>query len=232
MNRFALVCVGFLSFFTLIGGLSGAESVGRRIAPTDSEGRLRLGLRDWVTADAPGASPASLWYISEGVIKQTENTIVNNKRALKPDPTLEREGTMFVYQRGAEFKDGEITLDIYSTDDDGIGVAFRWNGPSQFYLWYMDGQRRYRTLAVKDGVSYQALESKRRGFEMRRWYPVRIVLDGPRISVYVDGDLEFVTLDGTHSKGSIALFCWGNAGALFREVKFTPKSVEAGGAKE
>jgi len=198
-----------------------------KIAPTDAQGRLRLGIRDWVTFDAQGASPPSLWYISEGVIKQTENTLVNDKKAMKADPTLEREGTMFVYQRGMEFSDGELSFDVFATDDDGIGVAFRWSGPSKFYLWYMDGQRRYRTLAKKDSIAYQALEANRRGFDMRRWYAVRIVMDGPRIRVFVDGELEFDTVDSAHEKGTVAMFCWGNSGALFRDVMFVAKAQES-----
>lgn len=227
MKRFLRLSLAV--FLTLSGfafHADAAESSLRKLPATNAGGRLRLGLRDWAVNDALGASPASSWYISEGLIKQTENTIVNNKRALKPDPTLEREGTMYVYQPGMEFGDGEISLDVFSTDDDGIGVAFRWTGPSKFNLWYMDGQRHYRTLAVKDEFRYQALESNRRGFETRRWYPVRIVLEGPKITVYVNGNKEFETYDGTHRKGTIALFCWGNSGALFRDLKFVAARKE------
>jgi len=201
----------------------GAERSATQQGATDAAGRLKVGLRDWVSVDAPAASPPSLWYVSEGVVKLTENTLVNNKKALKPDPTLEREGTMFVYQAGAEFADGELTLDLFATDDDGIGVAFRWNAPDKYYLWYMDGQRRYRTLAVRNDASYAALESNRRGFEMRRWYAVRIVMEGPRIAVYVDGVKEFETRDNRHRRGTIALYCWGNSGAMFRDVRFVAK---------
>lgn len=221
MNRFLRVSLTALLIFSgLSVGVDAAESGLRKLPATNAGGRLRLGLRDWVVNDALGASPPSSWYISDGVIKQTENTIVNDKKALKPDPTLEREGTMYVYQPGMDFGDGEISLDIFATDDDGVGVAFRWTGISKYNLWYMDGQRRYRTLAVKNEFTYQALESNRRGFETRRWYPVRIVMEGPRITVHVDGKKEFETYDGTHRKGTIALFCWGNSGALFRDVTF------------
>jgi len=215
---------------TLLGfsvGVEAAESGLRKLPATNAGGKLRLGLRDWAVIDALGASPPSSWYISEGVIKQTENTIVNNKKALKPDPTLEREGTMYVYQPGMDFGDGEISLDIFCTDDDGVGVAFKWNSVSKYNLWYMDGQRHYRTLAVKNEFRYQALESNRRGFQMRRWYPVRIVMEGPRITVFVNGQKEFETYDGTHKKGTIALFCWGNSGALFRDLKFVAAKKEA-----
>lgn len=231
MNRhFLSACVALL----VVSGQPSwaAERSLSRISPTDGQGRLRLGLRDWMTLDARAASPPSLWYISEGVIKQTENTIVNDKKAMKADPTLEREGTMFVYQRGKEFADGELSFDVYATDDDGIGVAFRWSSPSKYYLWYMDAQRRYRTLARKDSIEYRALEANRRGFDMRRWYAVKIVMVGPRIAVYVDGELEFDTVDSTHEKGTVAMFCWGNSGALFREVSFVPKEPEPGAAEK
>jgi len=207
---------------------SAAERTSVRGGADDTEGRLRLGLRDWASVDAPAASPPSLWYVSEGIVKQTENTIVNNKKALKPDPTAEREGTMFVYQAGSSFADGELTFDVYATDDDGIGAAFRWNAPDKYYLWYMDGQRRYRTLAAKEGFTYEALESNRRGFETRRWYAVKIVMEGQRIEVYVDGEREFATLDARHKQGTVALFCWGNSGAMFRDISFVAKSAGPG----
>lgn len=227
MNRFLRLSLAvFLTLSGLAAGVGAAEPGLRKLPATNAGGRLRLGLRDWAAVDALGASPPSSWYISEGLIKQTENTIVNDKKALKPDPTLEREGTMFVYQSGMEFGDGEISLDILSTDDDGMGVAFRWTGTSKYNLWYMDGQRHYRTLAVKDEFRYQVLESNRRGFETRRWYPVRIVLEGAKITVYVNGRKEFETYDGTHRRGTIALFCWGNSGALFRDLKFVAARKE------
>jgi hypothetical protein len=228
MNRFlrlSLTVILTLTGFSV--GVEAAESGLRKLPATNAGGHLRLGLRDWAVSDGLGASPPSSWYISEGVIKQTENTIVNNKKALKPDPTLEREGTMFVYQPGMEFGDGEISLDIFCTDDDGVGVAFKWTGVSKYNLWYMDGQRHYRTLAVKNEFSYEALESNRRGVEMRRWYPVRIVMEGPKITVFVNGQKEFETYDGTHKKGTIALFCWGNSGTLFRDLKFVAAKKKA-----
>jgi len=56
---------------------------------------------------------------------------------------------------------------------------------------------------------------------------VRLVLAGPKISVYVDGEKDFEVVDGTLHAGTVALYSWGSTGAKFRYVKWQPATCVA-----
>jgi hypothetical protein len=83
----------------------------------------------------------------------------------------------------------------------------------------MDGAG-WHTLACKDRDNYRVLASNRKGYETDRWYQLKIVLEGPKISVYVDGEKDLEATDTTFDTGTFALYAWGSAGAKFRNVKW------------
>ena len=82
----------------------------------------------------------------------------------------------------------------------------------------MDRERGFRALVRKDGDSYRVLDSNEKDYRTFHWYELRVVLDGPRMKVYVDGDLELETTDATFDGGTLALYAWGNKGARFRNI--------------
>ncbi len=49
---------------------------------------------------------------------------------------------------------------------------------------------------------------------------MRIVLRGPKIAVYLDGEKNLEATDETFGKGTFALYAWGCAGARFRAVRW------------
>jgi hypothetical protein len=58
------------------------------------------------------------------------------------------------------------------------------------------------------------------GYEPNRWYELRVVLEGPRITVYVDGEKNLEATDDAFARGKFALYSWGCAGAKFRGVRW------------
>ncbi|MGD8240167.1 MAG: DUF1080 domain-containing protein, partial [Armatimonadota bacterium] len=58
------------------------------------------------------------------------------------------------------------------------------------------------------------------GYQANRWYSLRIVLAGPRITVYLDGEKDLEATDDTLGKGTFALYSWGSTGAKFRSVRW------------
>lgn len=177
----------------------------------------------WRVEDAAGANPPSAWSIEGGTIEQTSNVMVGGKRVMEDDPSVERPGSVFVFKDAGLFSDGELSFEMNSTDDDGVGVALRYQGPDRYYLWNTHNQRPFRALAVKQGSRYEVLAANKRSFERRKWLQIRIVFNGSKITGYVDGEKDFEIDDPTYDSGTIGFYSWGNSGVQFRNIKFEKK---------
>ena len=75
-------------------------------------------------------------------------------------------------------------------------------------------------FAIKDGDSYRVLARNAKPYGRNRWHKLRVVLKGPAITVYLDGEKDLEATDATFSKGTFALYAWGCAGAKFRNVRW------------
>ena len=188
-------------------------SVDPSVVPLDDAG--------WSVVDSPGGNPAvSDWQRTGDYITERSNLFVGVAGNLDPD--VDRPGSYRVFEPSASWSDGELSLEIASSDDDGLGVAFRFNGPEHYYVWSMDRQRSFHILGKKQGDAYETLAKNTATYEKNRWYEVRVVLRGPKVTVYVDGVKDLEAVDTTFAEGAIALYSWGCAGAKFRNVRWTP----------
>lgn len=174
---------------------------------------------DWKVYDGPGGNPpASVWRIEKGVASERSN--IYQGSAGNPDPAMERPGTFRIYQEGYDLTDGELTLEIASSDDDTLGVAFRFQGPDRYYLWAMDRQRGFHVLALKTGGQYRLLARNEKGYVPDRWYKLKVALKGRKITVYLDGEKDLEANDSTFRSGTVALHAWGCAGAKFHRLRW------------
>ena len=179
----------------------------------------------WTVFDSPGgSSPKSDWRLEGDSITERSNLFVGE--AANSEPTVDRPGSYRAYQPGHRWSDGELLLEISSSDDDGLGVAFRFNDAKNYCVWSMDRQRSFHVLGRKQGDSYETLAKNTATYEKNRWYAVRVVLKGPKITVYVDGEKDLEAVDETFKQGTIALYAWGCAGARFRNVHWIPATRE------
>ena len=176
----------------------------------------------WTVFDSPGGTPPkSDWHLESDYITQRSNHFLGVAGNL--DPTVDRPGTYRVFSPDGSTAHGELSLEIASSDDDGLGVAFRFNGPKDYYVWSMDRQRSFHILGKKQGDHYETLAQNKVKYESNRWYKLQVVLDGPKITVYVDGQKDLEAVDETFADGTIALYAWGCAGAKFRNVRWQEK---------
>ena len=181
---------------------------------------LPLGAEHWRVEDAPGAKPPSEWSVENGIIEQVSNVMVGGPRVMENTPEVERPGSLYLFKDRARFADGELSFELNSTDDDGVGIALRYGGAEKYYLWAAHNQRPFRALAVKDGDRYDVLASNVGSFQRRKWHKVRFVFEGTKITGYFDGAKDFEVEDSTHASGTIGFYSWGNSGVKFRNVKF------------
>lgn len=180
---------------------------------------LPLGDEHWRVWDVAGqvsAAPSD-WAVIGDVVHQRSNIYLGSASGTAPEQ--ERYGTLRIYNAAADFGDGEIELELRSGDDDGLGVAFRVQDENQHYLWATDLQRKFRILAVKDGDQFRVLAKKSEAYQKGTWQQVKIALDGPRITVYVDGQEDLSAVDERFTRGTVALHSWGSDSVEFRRVR-------------
>lgn len=176
----------------------------------------------WSVYDSPGGnSTKSKWQATDGVVTELSNYFKGDFK--NPDPAIERPGTFRIYTAGMDFADGELVLELASQNNNhGLGVAFRFQGPDKYYLWAMDRYRRFHVLACKNSDKYKLLASNSVRYQQNHWYELRIVLKGPKITIYLDGVKDLEATDSTFPKGTFSLYAWSCVGAKFRNVRWRP----------
>jgi hypothetical protein len=145
----------------------------------------------WTVVEEGTIDVPAQWGVQGGRLAQTSN--IYGPTGLSVD---HREGTFAYWDEAGAFSWTDYTYEVtlHSTDDDGIGVLFRYQDANNYYKVDMDKQRNFRTLfKVKDGVETNGGE----------------LFGGP----VQDSDL---------TAGTVALYCWGNAVSYFDQVQVAP----------
>ena len=179
----------------------------------------------WSVWDTPGPQlkeAPSKWQVAGSAIVQSSNIHEGNSGAGKPSDR--RDGTLRIYQPpSAPFANGVFHGQIQSTDNDGIGLAFRVQSPNKLYLVAFDAQRKFQVLAVRDDDQYRILDQNDIGYTPNRWHDVRIEAQGNSLTVYFDGKPTLAAKDETIPQGGVALYSWGNSGVSFRALKISER---------
>ncbi len=103
----------------------------------------------WSVIDEGTTDAPSNWNVQDGRLHQSSN-IFNSGNAWR-----NRGGTFAYWNDPAALLWTDYTFDvtIKSTDNDGIGVMFRYQDPYNYYKYDMDKQRSFRRLfRMKNGV--------------------------------------------------------------------------------
>ncbi len=160
------------------------------------------------------------WKESDGIMQQTSNYYssgyINGAYAIVGSKL---------------WSDYTITVDMHSTDNDKIGIVFRYQDDQNFYLftWQKEGSRRY-IKRFKDGQETDlAVDSV--AYEQNTWYNVRLVTDGALFKCYVDSALVFEFSDSTFATGKAGLYCHGNDESYWdnfsaTQTNYTPTDID------
>lgn len=207
--------------------LSRAQQEARETARRLEDAAEREAAR-WLVHDAAGGNPSSSqWVVAGDVVVEKSNLYapppVGPGRQRTED--AERPGTYRLWRQAPDMGAGTLTVDLGSSDNDTLGVVFRFRDTGHFYVWYMDG-RPFHRLAVRDGDQYRVLAVNERGYTQGAWHQLKIVLDGGRIAIWFDGEKDFEVTDNAVSGGTYGMYAWGCAGAKFRNMTWTPAAAE------
>lgn len=122
-----------------------------------------------------------------------------------------------VYLRSATV----VAIDkVTATVSEGaIGVVFRYLDANNYYRFSMDRQRKYRRLVRVAMGTHTILAEDDFVYRQDQDYLITIEAVGSSLCVYQDGALVFGVTNDSMNHGGIALYCWGNTGARFSDVR-------------
>jgi hypothetical protein len=152
------------------------------------------------------------WSVTNGVMVQSSNIhspIANG---------ISKLGTYAYWQAGSTWTDYTTTATLKSTDNDGIGVMFRYQDENNYYRFIWDSERNSRALVKNVNGVFTIIAEDFVPYVTGKTYQVKIAVQGSSIQVSIDGSPVFSVNDNTFSSGTIALYSWGNAGSHFDDI--------------
>ena len=167
-------------------------------------------LAGWSVVDVGANSAPSAWSVSGGQALQNRN--------IWGHPSGGRGGTYLVYDAGVGWTDYRLSLRLSSSDNDGIGVAFRYQDANNHYALYLHSQQSRRQLLRKVGGQETILAEDTVAYEVGDTYLVEIEAVGSQVEVSLDGRLLFSVSDDSHPAGTIGLQTDANPGSRFDDV--------------
>lgn len=194
----------------------------------------QLGLRrdEWEVVDEGDHLYPSDWVVREyyqGVSHVYAGSQLERKQvliqrsdilSLEPRSELPKKGTFMWYRRGLGWGDYDFSVSLASTDNDILGVMFRYVDRNNYYRFSIDRQpdrfTRRLVKCVEGNFTLLAFDHQR--YQPNHFYLVSISLSGEKVEVLVDGSRLFELKDESHLTGSIALYSWGNREAHFDRV--------------
>jgi hypothetical protein len=186
----------------------------------------------WTVEDQGGGSGASNWVIAERgtpavrFVRQTSNYFAGSLDGRVPDKL----GTLLWLHDRPELGAGgqdqpsnwtnyRLSAVLRAEDDDAIGLVFRRSSDARYYRFSLDRERKYRRLTRHvDGVVHVLAEDEF-VYQENRDYEVVIEAIDSVLTVFQDGEQIFSVSDGSLSQGTIGLYCWGQQGALFEDIR-------------
>ena len=141
------------------------------------------------------------WVEEGGLLKQTNN-------AGSAD-TSDIYGTYIVTRGAAGWDDYQFSSDLYSTDNDDMGLIFRFQDESQYYLFHWNNEKSYRKLVKRSQGGVDVLAEDSVPYTQNHWHNVKVEANGSQLQVYVDDDLVFDVTDDTspYLTGGVGLWC-------------------------
>jgi hypothetical protein len=145
-------------------------------------------------------------------------------------------GTYFRYNEGYGWTDYTMRVDMMTTDDidtdnEEIGVMFRYQNANNYYLfrWENNGATdKMRLWKFVNGVK-TSLGEVSSDLTRDQWYTIEVRVSGSNINIYKNINaplslgasafqLVFSKVDSSLSSGTIALFTWRDRGAYFDDI--------------
>ena len=178
------------------------------------------GFGGWTITDLGTVSAPSAWSVVRGELQQTSNIHGPSAAA-----TTGRQGTFLTYAAGTSWSNYSFSAVVRSTDNDGVGLVFRYQNANNYYKLDLDNERAFRKLfKVVGGVETTIATQAGAGYTVGANTLVKITVSGNQITVVQDGVTRFggPVTDGSLATGTVGLYSWGQQNAYFDDVIVEP----------
>ena len=177
-------------------------------------------LHGWTVVDEGTINGPSQWLERSGRLMQLSNIYGPNANAY-------RKGTYLYWNDppALGWSDYTFSVTFNNTDDDGVGVLFRYQNPSNYFKVDLDCQKNFRKLfKMANGVE-TTLATEFAGYIPGSNYVLRVEMTNSDITVLLNGTVLFggtITDSNSLKAGTVALYSWGSQGVFFNNLKVTP----------
>lgn len=169
----------------------------------------------WRSIDEAQSKASSEWLVTgSGELQQTKNIFSGDAARA----AINKPGT-YLLNGNENWTNYEYSVRVKSTDDDAIGVMFRFQGKNNYYRFSMDKQRGYQRLVKNVNGTFTTLAENAQSYNLGQWYTLKVRAIGSNIQVFVDDRLTFNVTDSQFPSGKIALYNWGQKSAFYDDVK-------------
>ena len=183
---------------------------------SNGDGPVETVYPDWVVVDEGTISAPSNWIVNAARLEQTSDIRGKNQKA----NVLPKLGTYLLYTPStvAPWTDFNLQLTLNSTDDDAIGVMFRYQDSNNYYRFSWDSQRSYRRVVKNVNGTFTLLAEDNVPYVLGQTYNLEITAQGNAVSISIDGIEIFSFVDNSFASGGIAMYAWSNTGAAFDDL--------------
>jgi len=177
-------------------------------------------LNGWTTVDEGNDGGGSAnWGVSGGEANQSSNTygFGSGSDASSDDRT----GTFAYWDDAAaqNWANYELSMDIRSTDDDGIGAMIYYQDASNYYRVDLDDQNNFSKLIKKVNGTVTLLDNASVNYTQNQSHTLLFSVDNGALNVKLDGNTILSATDNDLTSGTVAMYCWANNGAFFDNVE-------------
>jgi hypothetical protein len=112
----------------------------------------------------------------------------------------------------------QVSFAMKSTDDDDLGLMFRYKDPQNYYRFSWGKQYVYRRLLKCENGIFTLLAEDNTPYVQGQTYQISITANSTTLELVVDGAKIFSVADISFSEGSIAFYSWGNSSSYFSNL--------------
>ncbi len=175
-------------------------------------------MSEWEIVDVGTFAAPSKWFIADGALHQASNIYT---RAFNRQIEVDWTGT-FLISRKARFTDGLIDTTFWSTDDDGIGVVWRYRNQHNYYKFQIDSSGKFWQISKTVAGKFTCLAVGRdKVYTKGRRHGLQVRVHGATMAVYLDGELLGAAEDDALADGSVGFESRGNSGSHFEHLRVT-----------
>jgi hypothetical protein len=136
----------------------------------------------WAVTDQGTISAPSAWSASNRALRQTSDIHSTPTTAA----TVPKPGTFNRWTAGSAWTNYSATVELRSSDNDTLGMMFRYTSTSNYYRFSMDAERSNRRLAKVRNGTWTTLWEDTGAYQLNRTYVLEIIANGSTLTVKLD----------------------------------------------